>query len=42
MEELEVVPKNMIGQDEGNAKGNIGNNHEGFARNSNEDIFSEG
>jgi hypothetical protein len=26
----------------GNVEGNIGNNHEGFATNLNEDIFNEG
>jgi hypothetical protein len=42
MEELVVVPKNMIGQDESNAKRNIGDKHEGFATNLDEDIFNEG
>jgi hypothetical protein len=42
MEELATVLENMIGQDEGNTKGNIGDNHEGFAIDPDEDIFNEG
>jgi hypothetical protein len=42
MEELAAVPESMIGQDEGNVEGNIGDNHEGFATDHDECIFSEG
>jgi hypothetical protein len=42
MEKLVVVPKNMTRQDEGNVERNIGDNHEGFVANLDEDIFSEG
>jgi hypothetical protein len=42
MEELATVPESMTGQDEGNVERNIGDNHEGFAANPDNDIFSEG
>jgi hypothetical protein len=42
MEELATVLESMTRQDEGNVKGNIGDNHEGFAVDLDEDIFSEG
>jgi len=42
MEELAVVPESMTGQDEGNVEGNIGDNHEGFVADPDEDIFNEG
>jgi len=42
MEELVVVLESMTGQDGDNVERNIGNNHEGFATNLDEDIFSEG
>jgi hypothetical protein len=42
MEKLEVVLESMTGQDEGNVEGNIGDNHEGFVVDHDEDIFSEG
>jgi hypothetical protein len=42
MEELAAVPESMTGQDEGNVEGNIGDNHEGFAADPDEYIFSEG
>ncbi|CAM6057357.1 unnamed protein product [Sphagnum tenellum] len=42
MEELVVVSKSMTRQDEGNVERNIGDNHEGFVANPDEDIFSEG
>jgi hypothetical protein len=42
MEELAIVPKSMTRQDEGNVEGNIGDNHEGFVAELDEDIFSEG
>jgi hypothetical protein len=42
MEKLEVVLESMTRQDEGNVEGNIGDNHEGFVVDPDEDIFSEG
>ncbi len=42
MEELVAVSEIMTGQDESNAKGNIGDNHGGFGANLDADIFNEG
>jgi hypothetical protein len=41
MEELAAMLESMIGQDEGNVKGNTGDNHEGFIVDPDEDIFNE-
>jgi hypothetical protein len=42
MEKLAAMLEIMTRQDEGNAKGNIGDNHEEFVIDLDENIFSEG